>query len=162
MGDVARGEVVVFKYPEEPERDFIKRVIGLPGETLEVRRKRVFIDGRALDEPYAHFLEPVGPSSLHEVTSFDVREQVRPRAGAAWATISSWATTVTTRRTAGTGDFCRATTSRARRSWCTGRYESGREDYLEGGLIARVKSLASVAVHFFTRTRWDRILHQIR
>ncbi len=78
VGDVARGEVVVFKYPEEPERDFIKRVIGLPGETLEVRRKRVFIDGRALDEPYAHFLEPVGPSSLHEVTSFDVREQYGP------------------------------------------------------------------------------------
>ena len=37
MRDVERGEVLVFKFPEEPERDFIKRVIGLPGETLELR-----------------------------------------------------------------------------------------------------------------------------
>ena len=51
-GSVDRGDIVVFKFPEEPERDFIKRVIGLPGETFEVRRKRVYIDGELLDEPY--------------------------------------------------------------------------------------------------------------
>src|SRR6184192_2353430 len=53
-----RGDVVVFKYPEEPSRDFIKRVIGLPGETLELRDKKVSINGKPLDEPYVHFLEP--------------------------------------------------------------------------------------------------------
>ena len=55
---IRRGDVIVFKYPEEPERDFIKRVIGLPGETLELRNKKVYINGQPLDEPYVHFLEP--------------------------------------------------------------------------------------------------------
>ncbi len=55
---IRRGDVIVFKYPEEPERDFVKRVIGLPGETLEVKNKKVYIDGKPLDEPYVHFLEP--------------------------------------------------------------------------------------------------------
>ena len=47
---IERGDVVVFKYPEEPERDFIKRVIGLPGETVEIRNKQVFINGTFLPE----------------------------------------------------------------------------------------------------------------
>src|SRR5512142_865473 len=53
---IERRHVVVFKFPEDPTRDFIKRVIGLPGETVEVRNKTVFIDGKPLQEPYAHFI----------------------------------------------------------------------------------------------------------
>src|ERR671918_2323368 len=76
MRNPRRGDVVVFKYPDEPERDFIKRVIGLPGETLELRSKKVYINGQPLDEPYVHFLEPA--SAAQEVTSFDVRERYGP------------------------------------------------------------------------------------
>ena len=55
---IDRGHVIVFKYPEDATRDFIKRVIGLPGETVEIKDKVVYIDGKPLDEPYVHFLEP--------------------------------------------------------------------------------------------------------
>ena len=41
-------------------------------------------------------------------------------------------------------------------------YESGREDYLDEGYAASIKRLGSVVIHFFTRTRWERLFHQIR
>src|SRR6266516_5722688 len=67
LGSLARRVVVVFKYPEEPDRDFIKRVIGLPGETVELRAKKVYINGTPLDEPYVHFLQPPSDTSgFHE------------------------------------------------------------------------------------------------
>ena len=47
-----RGDVIVFRFPQDPSRDFVKRVIALPGETIAMDRGRVIIDGEPLDEPY--------------------------------------------------------------------------------------------------------------
>jgi signal peptidase I len=47
-----RGDVVVFEYPRDFSKDYIKRVIALPGETVEVRDGRVYVDGALMDEPY--------------------------------------------------------------------------------------------------------------
>jgi len=52
FGPIERGDVVVFWYPLDPSKSFIKRVIGLPGETVEIRQGHVLIDGEALEEPY--------------------------------------------------------------------------------------------------------------
>jgi signal peptidase I len=52
--DIQRGDVIVFKFPKEPDRDFIKRVIGLPGETVELRRKAVYVNGAPIDERPFH------------------------------------------------------------------------------------------------------------
>jgi signal peptidase I len=73
--EIRRGDVIVFKYPEQPERDFIKRVVGLPGERLELRRKKIYINGKPLNEPYVRLLEPAsaGPPRLD-----DVREEYGP------------------------------------------------------------------------------------
>ncbi len=54
---VRRGDIVVFKYPEDPERDFIKRVVGLPGDRLELKQKKVHVNGAPIEEPYAHYLD---------------------------------------------------------------------------------------------------------
>lgn len=58
--DVERGDVVVFLYPEDVSRRFIKRVIGLPGDTVEVRNGKVRVNGRVLQETYVdkHYIRP--------------------------------------------------------------------------------------------------------
>jgi len=159
---VRRGDVIVFKYPEEPDRDFIKRVIGLPGETLELREKKVYVNGRALDEPYVHFLQPPSAASeFHETTSFDVRERYGP-------------VTVPANQYFVMGDN-RDNSQNSRywgflpRDYIKGRawliywsYEADREDYADESTSATLRGFASVFVHFLTRTRWDRMLHQIR
>ena len=74
---VKRGDIVIFPYPQDPSIDYIKRAVGLPGETLEIRNDRVFINGEPLDESYAYFepnerksrqaqgLEAAAPSSRY-------------------------------------------------------------------------------------------------
>ena len=54
----ARGNVIMFESPIEPGKGLIKRIIGVGGDTIEIREKRVYIDGKRLDEPYVQFLHP--------------------------------------------------------------------------------------------------------
>src|SRR5260370_34596720 len=50
--DIGRGDMVVFWFPGDPSKSYIKRVIGAPGDTVEVIEGKVFVNGRALAEPY--------------------------------------------------------------------------------------------------------------
>lgn len=52
FNDPKRGDIVVFKYPDDPSQTFVKRVIGLPGETVEIIKGVTYVDGAELDEPY--------------------------------------------------------------------------------------------------------------
>ena len=78
IDEVKRGDIIVFKYPEDPERDFVKRTIGLPGETLELKNKKIYIDGKPLDEPYVHFLFPAAEPGDADFADFDVRRNYGP------------------------------------------------------------------------------------
>jgi len=76
---VRRGDVLVFRYPEDPRRDFIKRVVALPGETVEIRDKRVSVDGRSLVEPYAfHSDDAVWPDDPSIEETHRRRDQMPP------------------------------------------------------------------------------------
>lgn len=54
-GEIERGDVVVFRPPHEPEKDYIKRVVGLPGDVISIVNQRIFIDGVPMDDPYSVF-----------------------------------------------------------------------------------------------------------
>ena len=53
-----RGDVIVFKFPEDESKDFIKRVIGEPGDVVELHNKLVYVNGKPLEEPYAIHGDP--------------------------------------------------------------------------------------------------------
>lgn len=63
--DPKRGDVIVFEYPEDPSKDFIKRVIGTPGDVIEEKDKKVYVNG----QPY------VNPHEVHKETDMITKEQ---------------------------------------------------------------------------------------
>lgn len=60
--DPERGDVVVFHPPHEPETHYVKRLVGLPNDTLEMRDKGLYINGRPVPEPYARHVDDRGDS----------------------------------------------------------------------------------------------------
>jgi signal peptidase I len=56
------GDIVVFKYPQDEKRDFIKRIVAGPGDTVQVRGHRVLVNGRALEEPYTKHMNSSLPA----------------------------------------------------------------------------------------------------
>ncbi len=68
-----RGDIIVFKYPEDPDRDFIKRVIGVEGDIVEGKNKKVYVNGVELKEPYVRYSD----SSIHP-RELDPRDNFGP------------------------------------------------------------------------------------
>lgn len=157
---VRRGDIVVFRSPAEPEQNVVKRVIGLPGESIRIEKKRVYINGELLDEPYAYFSRPA-PEDSHN-PFIDTRGDNLPR------------TVVPENHFFVMGD--NRDNSYDSRFWGTlpgdlirGRalmvywsYDATTEEYLETDFAQRIKNLASTAVHFFSRTRWERTFQLAR
>ncbi len=52
LGAIERGDMVVFSFPQDPSKSYIKRVIGLPGDSVEIDRGDVIVNGKPLNEPY--------------------------------------------------------------------------------------------------------------
>jgi signal peptidase I len=154
LRDVKRGDIIVFRYPLQPETDYVKRVIGMPGDTIEVRDKVVSVNGQPLTEPYVihddptifpqnilpepyHSRDQFGPYKVADGTYFAMGDN-RDRSSDSryWGTVP--------------------------RSMIKGRafmvYWSFKATPppADAPASSRVKELANVVLHFFKWTRWDR------
>ncbi len=73
FSEVDRGDVMVFRYPLEPELIYVKRIVGLPGDQLEIREEGVYINGEQLSEDYLpeqFTYAPYGPVTIPEDSFF--------------------------------------------------------------------------------------------
>jgi signal peptidase I len=155
LRDIKRGDIIVFRYPLQPDTDFVKRVIGMPGDTVEVRDKIVSVNGTPTNEAYVIHddpqIYPLQPALPEPYRSRDQFGPFKVPQGQYFAM----------------GDNRdRSSDSRywgtVPRTMIKGRafmvYWSfrGQPPPPDAPPSDRVKELFGVVAHFFTRTRWDR------
>ena len=161
LSQAKRGDIIVFKFPQTPEKDYVKRVIGEPGDVLKIENGAVFVkrpsdsDFRQLEEPYVRHIDPVdSPDEEH----LNNRPPVQVPAGAYYVL----------------GD--NRDDSRDSRDWGFVPQELIRGKVLlvywsvdplppppeNAPPPGRVEAVWKSASTSFTRTRWDRTFHIIR
>jgi len=150
--DIERGMIVTFKSPAEIEKEYVKRVIGMPGETVRIENKQVFIDGKPLEEPYTFFKDDEVLASYRD--NFPAYK-IPPR-----------------------HYFCMGDNrdnSFDSRFWgpvhedlIIGKpwriywsYHSSTQEYLTPGLIHKIKDVFKTVFNFFSKTRWERTIRKI-
>ena len=153
--EIRRGDIVVFRYPKDRRADFVKRVVGMPGEEIAIRDKKVLINGRELAEPYVRFSDsntlPYDPAGREPWRS---RDQISPLIIPAGCYFVM-------------GD--NRDVSHDSRFWGPVKRElirgkallvywsyDGNPSARGSGRAARAKELLDVATHFISKTRWER------
>lgn len=173
--EIRRGDIIVFKYPEEPEVDYIKRVVGLPGEFIEIRNKTVYINGVALEEPYKIHQTDLLPEQWTKVTEGEMLFAASENTPRQWMGRRSKSFDYEQFLIPEGHYFCMGDNrdnSKDSRTWGPVPREnvkgkafiiwwsfSGEEgDYTRTSLVERIKSIGNKLVHFVSKSRYRRCL----
>lgn len=153
--EVRRGDVVVFRYPRDPNVDYVKRVIALPGEIIEIKNKRVSVNGRMLEEPYVVHDDP---NTYEYAPDLDQQYQLRDQLGPITVSDGHYFVMGDNRDLSNDSRYW----GTVPRSLIKGKallvYWSfdGKPPLPGSPPMARVRELVAVTVNFFSRTRWER------
>lgn len=145
-----RGDVFVFKYPNNPEVAYVKRLIGMPGDTIEMVGRTVYVNGAALKEGYTQYIDPgsvyarYGPYTVPPGQYFAMGDnRDNSQDSRYWGSVP--------------------------REYILGKalviywsFETPRDEYLRTSLPDRLRQFADVFLNFITKTRWSRTLKIIR
>ncbi len=148
--DLKRGDVIVFKYPMSPETAYVKRLIGLPGEKIEMVGRTVYINGNPLKENYTQYIDPsstyahFGPYQVPEGQYFAMGDnRDNSQDSRYWGFVP--------------------------RDHIIGKalviywsFDTPRDEYLQTSVSDRLKQFTDVFLNFFTKTRWKRTFRIIR
>jgi len=153
---VRRGDVLVFKFPEDPRRDFIKRTVALPGETVEIRDKAISIEGKRLEEPEVFYSDDrIWPDDPHLPDSYRRRDQSHPFT----VPPDSYFTLGDNRDNSYDSRFWGAVPAANLKGRAMFVYWSFP---LEPSSQRSIRELVSIALNFFRETRWERTLLPVR
>lgn len=186
------GDVIVFKYPEEPKVAYVKRLIGLPGDKIEIKGRTVYINDKPLEEKYMQHINPgsiydhYGPAyiprkgdsievldSSVKVNNNTVNEEI-VRSHPDQIELYDEPFYVPQDQYFAMGD--NRDNSRDSRYWGTvprdyflGKalviywsFETPRGEYLRTSFSDRIKQFGDVIINFFSKTRWNRTFRIIR
>ena len=153
-----RGDIVVFRSPERPNIDLVKRLIGLPGDTIQVVNKQLFVNGNKVEDGL--YVEHKDPRTFLNRPYMSEQQRLRDNFGPITVPSESY--------------FCMGDNrdlSYDSRFWGPAHYIKGRafliywsfgggtSDGTWRGAGAKLRELANTALGFLTKTRWTRTLH---
>jgi len=142
--DLRRGDVIVFKYPQNPDVAYVKRLIGLPGERVEMNGHTVTINGTPLEESYVQYIDSgsiyqrYGPFDVPEGQYFAMGDnRDNSQDSRFWGFV-----------------LCDHIIGKALVIYWS--YETLRDEYLQTSLKDKLSQFTDVFLNFFVKTRWSR------
>ena len=182
LKDIKRGDVIVFKYPKDLTKHYVKRAIGLPGDHVRIADKQVFVNGVGLDEPYKIHKSPAGsyadpfrdvfPPSPHPGRLYRSLDHEDPywyedftKNGEIIVPPGQYFAMGDNRDNSADSRYW----GFVQRELIVGKgliiywsYETDTDEYRRTEVSDRVQQVTDLFTNFFTKTRWSRTLQIIR